>query len=302
VLAVALPFAMTDFAVFQLTLVLCYALAILGLNLLTGFNGQFSLGHSAFFALGAYTAAIMVEHCGVSFYWSLPAAGAVSFGAGFLFGWPATRLQGIYLALATFALAVATPQILKSSFLETWTGGGQGIVIGKPGIPFALTMSPDRWLYIVTLAASGLLFAFAARLTNGSFGRAIIAIRDDAMAAQATGINATRYKSLIFGISAAYAGVAGALAAAALGFVGPDSFTVSFAIALFVGLAVGGAGSIWGALAGGAFILFVPNIAEGISRNLAGAIYGVILIGVVYLMPSGAAGLVRALGQRLRAK
>ena len=131
-----------------------YAIAILGLNLLTGFNGQFSLGHSAFYAIGAYTAAILMEQLGVAYYWTLPVAGIVCFVFGFLFGLPALRLEGIYLALATFALAVAMPQILKFSPLEHWTGGVQGIVIIKPDAPFGLPLSPDQWLYFFTLAVA----------------------------------------------------------------------------------------------------------------------------------------------------
>ena len=140
-----------NFFIFQLTLVMVYAIAILGLNLLTGFNGQFSLGHSAFYAIGAYTAAILMDHCGRAVLrWTLPAAGAVCFVVGFLFGLPALRLEGIYLALATFALAIAMPQILKSTLLEHLTGGVQGIVIIKPDPPFGLPLNSDQWLYYFT--------------------------------------------------------------------------------------------------------------------------------------------------------
>jgi branched-chain amino acid transport system permease protein len=297
--AAALPFALTNFAIFQLTLAMTYAIAILGLNILSGFNGQFSLGHSSFFALGAYITAILLERAGVSFYWTLPVAGAACFVTGFLFGWPAARLEGIYLALATFSLGVATPQILKSSVLEPWTGGVQGIALGKIAAPFATPLGADRWLYLVTLAILAMMFGFAGKLMKSRTGRAMMAIRDNPLAAQTAGIDITFYRSLAFGISALYAGIAGALVAVAIGFVAPDSFTFLFSIALFVGLAVGGAGSIWGTLIGGLFILFVPNIAGGISRDLAGAAYGVILITVIYLMPTGAAGLGRAIVKRL---
>ena len=127
--AALIPFLFKSFVVFQLTQVMVYALAILGLNVLTGFNGQFSLGHSAFYGIGAYTAAILMHHWDVPYFWTLPAAGAVCFIIGFLFGLPALRLQGLYLALATFALAIALPQILKFGPLEHWTGGVQGLVI-----------------------------------------------------------------------------------------------------------------------------------------------------------------------------
>jgi branched-chain amino acid transport system permease protein len=297
--AIVLPFAVKNFVLFQLTLAMIYGVAILGLNLLTGFNGQFSLGHSAFFALGAYTAAIMMDHFEIAYYWTLPAAGLICLVFGFLFGLPALRLEGIYLALATFSLAVATPQILKSTPLEPWTGGVQGIVIIKPDAPFGLPLSSDQWLYFLTLAVVVLMFVCAANLIDSRTGRAIIAIRDHPIAARAMGINIAFYKSVTFGVSALYTGVAGALGAIVIQFVAPDSFTFTFAIALFVGLVVGGVGSIPGALFGGLFVLFVPNIAEQVSKGLAGAVYGVILILVIYLMPSGSAGLVRLIASKV---
>ncbi len=292
-IALVLPMLVKNFVVFQLTMAMIYALAILGLNLLTGFNGQFSLGHSAFFGIGAYTAAILMEHAGLPFYPTLPVAALVCFLFGFLFGLPALRLESIYLALATFALAVAMPQILKASFLEHWTGGVQGIVLIKPDAPFGLPLSSDQWFYFVTLAVAVVLYACAVNLVSSRTGRAMIAIRDHPIAASAMGINVSLYKSLTFGVSALYTGIAGALGAMAIAFVAPDSFTFALAIGLFVGLVVGGVGSIPGTLFGGLFVLFVPNIAEHISKGLAGAAYGVILMLIIYAMPSGAAGLGR---------
>src|SRR6266581_1603697 len=295
VLIVLLPFVAKNFFIFQLTLALIYAIAILGLNLLTGFNGQFSLGHSAFYAIGAYTAAILMDQADVPYYWTLPAAGLVCLVSGFLFGLPALRLQGIYLALATFALAVAMPQLLKLTPLEPFTGGVQGIVITKPDAPFGLPLSPDQWLYFFTLAVALVMYVCATQLVASRTGRALIAIRDNPVAASAMGINVSLYKALTFGVSALYTGVAGALGAIAIAFVAPDSFTFVLAVALFVGLVVGGVASIPGPLVGGLFVLFVPNIAESVSKGLAGAVYGVILILVIYVMPSGAAGLARLL-------
>jgi branched-chain amino acid transport system permease protein len=294
-----LPFTVKNFVVFQITLVIVYAIAILGLNLLTGFNGQFSLGHSAFYAIGAYTAAILMEHAGVPYFLTLPAAGLACFISGFLFGLPALRLEGIYLALATFALAVATPQILKSTPLEHWTGGVQGIVIIKPDAPFGLKLNPDQWLYFFTLAVALVMFLGAYNLVRSRTGRAMIAIRDNPIAARSMGVPVELYKSLTFGVSAFYTGVAGALGAIAIQFVAPDSFTFVLAIALFVGLVVGGVASIAGTVFGGLFIMFVPNIAEQISKGLAGASYGIILILLIYLMPSGIAGLLRLTVYRL---
>ena len=295
---VALPFVAKNFLIFQITMAVIYAIAILGLNLLTGFNGQFSLGHSAFFAIGAYTAAILMEHADVAYYWTVPAAGLICLIIGFAFGLPALRLEGIYLALATFALAFAMPQLLKWTPLEPWTGGVQGVVIIKPDAPFGLPLNSDQWLYFFTVAIAALMYVCAVNLVRSRTGRAIVAIRENPIAASAMGINTALYKSLTFGVSALYTGVAGALGAIAVQFVAPDSFTFALSIALFVGLVVGGVGSIPGTLVGGLFVLFVPNVAEQVSKGLAGAVYGIILIVVIYLMPTGAAGLVRLMAAR----
>jgi branched-chain amino acid transport system permease protein len=300
--AAPLPMLLGDYRTFQLTQALIYAIAILGLNILTGYNGQVSLGHGAFYALGAYAAAILMTQGGVAYYWTLPVAGVVGFGAGFLFGFPALRLQGLYLALATFALAVATPQILKSSHLAAWTGGVQGIVILKPDPPAGLPLSPDQWLYYVTLAVLVLLLFGAWNLLRGRSGRAINAIRDNPIAAQAMGVDLALYKTLTFGISAAYTSIAGALGAIVVQFVAPDSFTVFLSITLLVGLVVGGLASIPGAIFGGLFVELVPNLAEQISKAAPWAIYGLFLIAFMYVMPYGVWGLTRSLHQRVQRK
>lgn len=299
VLAFVVPLFATSFVLFQLTEVLIYGLAILGLNLLTGFNGQFSLGHSAFYGLGAYTAGILIHNYELNYLWTLPAAGGVCFVVGFLFGLPALRLQNLYLALATFALATAMPQILKFHALEGWTGGVQGLVVDQPDPPDFLSMlNGDQWLYYFTLTIVLLLFAAAAGLIRSRSGRAIMAIRDNPIAAAAMGINPALYKTLTFGVSALYTGIAGALSALAVAFVAPDSFTIFLSISLLVGLVIGGVGSIPGCLFGGLFVLYVPNIANSISTGLAGAIYGVILLLVIFVMPAGAAGFVRLVMSR----
>ena len=293
------PFVLSNFQVFQLNLMLIYAIAILGLNLLTGFNGQFSLGHGSFYAIGAYTAAILMDRFGIGYVWTLPAAGLICFASGFLFGLPALRLEGVYLALATFALAVATPQMLKLSIFEHWTGGVQGIVILKPDAPFGLPLSQDRWLYFFTLGVGLLLYYAVRNLVASRSGRAMMAIRDNPLAARSMGVNVALYKSLAFGVSALFTGIAGALGAIVIQFVAPDGFTFALSVALLVGLVVGGVGWLPGALVGGAFIVFIPNVAEEISKGLSGALYGVILILLIYLMPTGAGGLIRTVSDRL---
>ena len=295
VLAALLPLVATNFVLFQLTLVMVYGLAILGLNLLTGFNGQFSLGHSAFYGIGAYTAAVLMDKIDLPYFWTLPCSGAVCFVVGFLFGLPALRLSGLYLALATFALAAAMPQILKFGPLEPLTGGVQGITLLKPDAPFGLPINPDQWLYYFTLAVVLVLLLAAVNLVNSRSGRAMMAIRDHPIAAAAMGVNTALYKTLTFGVSALYTGIAGALGAIVIQFVAPDSFNFLLSVSFLVGLVVGGVGSIPGSLFGGLFVLYVPNIAERVSTGLSGAIYGVILLLVIYVMPSGAAGFVRLL-------
>ena len=299
VAAFVAPFLASSFVTFQLTEVLIYGLAILGLNLLTGFNGQFSLGHSAFYGIGAYTAAILIHNYEVSYLWTIPAAGGVCFVIGFLFGLPALRLQNLYLALATFALATAMPQILKFHALEGWTGGVQGLVVDQPEAPSFLAISDDQWLYYFTLIVVLVMFACATSLIYSRTGRAIMAIRDNPIAAAAMGINNSLYKTLTFGVSALYTGVAGALGALAIAYVAPDSFTIFLSISFLVGLIIGGIGSIPGSLFGGLFVLYVPNIANALSTGLAGAIYGVILLLVIFVMPAGAAGFIRVAASRL---
>jgi branched-chain amino acid transport system permease protein len=302
-----LPFLFKNYRVFQFNLVLVYAVAILGLNLLTGFNGQISLGHGAFYAFGAYTAAVMMDRMGAPYWTTLPVAALVCFCFGFLIGFPALRLAGHYLALATFALALAVPQLLKYKNIEGWTGGVQGIVLSKPEPPFSFEFlgqpfSQDRWLYFFTLLVAAIMFLLAWNLLRGRVGRALIAIRDHPIAATAMGINLPMFKSLTFGVSAAFTGVAGALGAIVVAFVSPDSFTVQLSIFLLVGLVVGGLASIPGAIFGAIFIQFVPNIADQISKSAPSAIYGVLLIGLMYLMPTGVMGMVRTAWARVRGR
>ena len=296
--ACALPFILTNFRLFQFTQVYIYAIAILGLNMLTGYNGQFSLGHGAFYAIGAYVSAIMMDRWNVHYAWTIPVAGVLCLVVGFLFGLPALRLEGLYLALATFSLALAVPQILK--YFEHWTGGSQGLVLSKPNAPFGVKLNPDQWLYFLTLAVLVLLFWLGANLMRGRVGRAVVAIRDNHIAAEAMGVNTSLYKSLVFGVSAAYTGVAGALSASVIAYVAPDSFNVFLSITLLIGAVIGGMASISGAIFGALFIQFVPNWAQDISKAAPWAIFGVFLIVFMYVMPFGIAGAIRLLWIRTR--
>ena len=296
---IALPFLISNYRVFQFNMVLVYTIVLLGLNMLTGYNGQISLGHGAFYAIGAYVAAILMDRFGWPYWATLPVAGIVCFISGFLFGLPALRLRGHYLALATFALAIAMPQILKYKHIEHWTGGVQGIVIIKPDPPFGLKVTPDQWLYLFTLGVLLVMFIIGWNLLRGRVGRAMVAIRDHPIAAEAMGVNSALFKTLTFGVSALYTGVAGALGAIVVQFVAPDSFTAGLSITFLVGIVIGGIASISGAIYGALFIQFIPNFADQISKAAPWAINGVFLLVFVYAMPVGVAGFIRMLVGKL---
>jgi branched-chain amino acid transport system permease protein len=306
-----LPDIVSNYRLFLVSTMIIAAIAVLGLNLLTGFNGQISLGHGAFYAVGAYTAAILMDKLDVPYYATLPVAAVVCFVVGYLFGQPALKLEGHYLALATFALALSVPQILKYKWLEDLTGGVQGIVLSKPEVPLDLPLNEDQWLYYYCLVTMVLLFWAAHNMLNSRSGRAMMAIRDYHIAADTMGINTARYKTVTFGISAAYTGIAGALSASAIAFVAPDSFNIFLSIKFLIGLVVGGVGSLTGSVVGGIFYVLVDNSAQAISTYIkndlglqfdlsAYTIFGLLLIILMYLMPQGIVGGVYILFRRLR--
>src|SRR5579871_2704837 len=310
VLLLVIPLFVKNFIIFQMTMLLIYGVAVLALNILTGGSGQFSLGQSAFYAIGAYTSAILMEHFNVNYALTLPIAGVICFAVGYLFGQPALRLSGVYLALATFALATAMPQLLKLGYFEHWTGGVQGLVVTKPDPPelvrealkwFHLKMSQDMWLYYFTLVITIAIYIFSVNLLRSRSGRAFMAIRDNEIAASAMGVDVALYKTLAFGVSAGITGVAGSLGAIVVQFVAPDSYTITLAIQLFLGMVVGGVGWLPGSIVGAAFIIFVPNMAESVSKGLSGAVFGVLLFLVIYLVPHGARQMAM-LGQHLVGK
>ena len=293
VLAVSVTFFAKGYQLFQATMIVSYAIALLGLNLLTGYNGQISLGHGAFYAVGAYVTAILMDRYGVPYWVCVPISGAVALVVGYLFGRPALRLEGLYLALATFALGIAAPQLLKSRHFEPWTGGSSGIVLNKPEAPFGLPLDADQWFYVFSLVVGLLMLLVARNLVSGASGRAMRAMRDHPLAAEAIGVPGSHCKSVTFGISAGFTGVAGSLFAVAVQFVSPDTFAMFLSISLLVGIVVGGVGTLWGALYGAVFIMYGPDLAEKVSKAAPWAVYGVVLIVFVYLLPGGLARLMR---------
>jgi branched-chain amino acid transport system permease protein len=291
VLAVVLPFFFNAYRVGQFTQAMALAVAVLGLNLLVGYSGQISLGHGAFFALGAYVSAISITDLGVPYLLTLPLAGVVAGLAGFLLGLPALRLRGLYLALVTLGVAIATPQVIKRA--EGLTGGTQGMSIDKITAPAWSGLADDQWLYFVTLAVAAVMFVLAAFLVRGRVGRALVAIRDNEIAARTMGVDLARFKTGTFAISAGYAGVGGALFTLPIGFLAPESFPLALSFAFLAAIVVGGLATIAGALFGALFIEFVPVYAADVDEALAGVIYGGVLILFMYLLPGGVMGLVR---------
>lgn len=291
VCALTLPFVLSGYQTFQATQIVIFAVALLGLVLLTGFSGQISLGHGAFFAIGAYTAVICISRFGLPYWMAIPVSGAVCLGVGVLFGIPALRLGGLYLALMTYAFGIIVPQLLRHKSLAKWTGGVEGISLEKPEAPFGLPLTSDQWLFLFCSAVALVMFGIARNLLEGRVGRAWIAIRDQPIAATSMGINLAHYKTAAFGISAMYAGVAGGMSAVVMAYVAPDSFSSFLSISLLVGVVVGGTTSIGGALLGAAFIQLVPNLAEQISKAAPAAVYGAMLLVIVLVVPGGLAQL-----------
>lgn len=300
VLAVLLPFVTDAYRVSQCTLALSYAVAVLGLNLLLGYSGQISLGHGAFFAMGAYVTAILVAKAGWPHLLTVPAAALACFAAGFLVGIPALRLSGPYLALVTLGLAVALPQLVKR--FDALTEGTQGLSVPQPAAPGALSfLADDQFLYLLNLAIAVAMFVPAHGLVRGHVGRALAAIRDDEVAARAFGVDLARHKTKAFAVSAAYAGVAGSMFVFSVGFVAPESFGFSLSFQFLAAVVVGGLGTVGGAIFGAAFIEFVPVYASDVDEALASVIYGAVLIGCMYVLPGGVMGLLSGRRRIMRA-
>jgi len=289
-----LPFVISSYHTYLVAVVGIFFIAILGLNILTGYTGQISIGHGAFMAIGGYTSAILTRDHHTNLILTMLIAFGICLIAGLLFGLPALRLSGVYLALATFALAISIPFVTLQ-----W-----GEYLGGTGGVQSSTQKGNAWLYGVAWATAAVLFALAWLIVRGRIGRAFRAVRDSEIAAVASGVEIGIYKTLAFGISAAFCGAAGALYFMWLGGVGPQSFGVDLSLSLLVGAAVAGLGSLWGILAGAAFIGLLPTISQSVpvignahGRNV---VYGVLVIVVMLVAPDGFAGLLARLRSRVQ--
>ncbi|MDP9284211.1 MAG: branched-chain amino acid ABC transporter permease [Actinomycetota bacterium] len=304
---VAAPLVSTHYRTFQFSFVAIYLIALIGLNILTGFTGQISLGHGAFMGIGAYTTTILVVDHGWRGLWTLPLAGIVAGVAGLAFGLPATRFAGPYLALATFAVPLSFIGLLKR--FPHFTGGTLGKQLPSLHSQFGIHSNPSVWIYWVSWVVALFMLAMSYAIVRGRFGRALRSVRDSEIAATANGISTALVKTAAFGISAFYCGVAGGLFAMAVTYVNPDTFPIDLSILLLVGIVLGGAGSLGGMVFGALFVEFIritwgPALLDLVSRvhhvdtRAPGSplvIYGVVLLLVLYAAPTGAAGLLRRL-------
>jgi branched-chain amino acid transport system permease protein len=297
-----LPRFVSDFHSRDLANAGVFFVAIVGLNVLTGYTGQVSLGHGALMAIGAYTTAILVVHEHWRDVWTIPLAGLAAGVAGLLIGLPALRLSGLYLALATFALAVAMPSLLKK--FDHLTGGSEGLrllesapsqVTGLNGTVtiFGHSMTQNHFLYYLTWAVGIVGLAFAWLIVHGRFGRTFRAVRDSEIAALSAGVNLAVWKTFAFAVSGVYAGVAGSLLAIQKELVSPLSFTFLLSITVLVGAVVGGLGSLPGMVLGALFIQYVPDLSTRIStaEGVPDALFGGAIIAIMILLPTGAGGL-----------
>jgi branched-chain amino acid transport system permease protein len=295
VVVVLLPFVLTGYREGLAVYVAIYFIAILGLNIVTGYTGQISIGHGGFMAIGGYTTVLLSHYEHWNLIATLPASLAVCFVVGVLVGLPALRLSGVYLALVTFGFAVSIPQLpLKWS---KFFGGSNGL--------HADHTVTHLWLYVVSWSTAGISLVLAWLLLRGRIGRAFRAVRDSEVAAASSGVALPIYKTFAFGVSGALAGVAGSLLVLATnGYATPSEFTVLVSLQILIGAAVAGLGSLWGVLAGALFVGLLPNISGSVplvgSEHGQDVVFGLIVIVVMLLLPNGVAGALRGLDSRFK--
>lgn len=300
------PGLAVGYVLYLICLGIIYSIVALGLNLLVGYAGQFSLGHAGFLAIGAYTSAILTTRLGWSFALALPAAGALTATIGYLLGLPALRLSSIYLAVVTLGFGLAIQQVIV--WQDTLTGGSSGLH-GLPAaaIPiwydpsagvYQLVFRTDRDFYYLALAMLAVLLLLASNIVNSHTGRALIAIRDSELAAQAMGVNLVRYKTTAFALSAFYAGIAGGLYAHLLHGISPEDFSLFLSVEFLTMIVLGGLGSIRGALLGAFLITALQNLLTRLPlvrdfKNLSIVVFGAVLIATIMFLPQGIAGALR---------
>jgi len=289
--------------------VLCLAIAAMGVNLLTGFNGQISVGHGAFYGIGAYTSFLLVADHEWSFPMAALAAAVVSFVVGLLVGLPALRIKGLYLAIVTLALAALFPQIVIR-FADV-TGGTSGMQITKQETPTVYDfnrppsdsgLQPDQWRFYVIFVVAMVCLLLVRNLVRSRVGRALVATRDNETAAEVVGVALARYKVLTFGISAMLAGIGGAMQVFLNGSVNPSQFGIDLSITILVAVVVGGAATIVGPLVGAFFIEMLPTWLPTDTPQASPVLFGLSLVLLMRVAPGGVVGLARRTWSRLSPK
>jgi branched-chain amino acid transport system permease protein len=298
VAAAALSFCFPDFIVFRFTQAAIWAVALAGLVLLCGVAGQFSFAQAALFGIGGYGAALIAAHTALPVYAGLPLALVLGFAAG----WGLGRVAGGHSlwtqALVTYAFAIAFPQLLRWRLIEQWTGGVQGLYLDFPDPPLGL--STDRWMFLLTLTLLGAGLWLGHNIIDSRSGRALTAARDDELAAVAHGIDVVGTRATAWGIAGSYIALAGCLSAYQYGFVGPTGYNFALSVQMLFGLVIGGMQSLGGAIIGGLFLQFFPDVTAGLGKGLSALLYGVLLIAAIVAMPKGIAGFVEGLVTRRR--
>jgi branched-chain amino acid transport system permease protein len=299
VAAAALSFCFPDFIVFRFTQAVIWAIALVGLVILCGTSGQFSFAQAALFGIGGYTAAILGAHTPLSLYWALVLAPLVGYATGYGLG----RIAGGHSlwtqALVSYALAIAFPQFLRWRVIEQWTGGVQGLYLDFPTVPGGI-LSNDRWSFLMALALLAAGLWLAANLIRSRSGRAMRAARDHDLAASAQGVRIVQVRAAASGVAGAYIALAGCLSAFQFGFVGPTGYNFTLSVQMLFGLVIGGMHSLTGAILGGLFLQFFPDLTAGFGKGLSALLYAVLLIAAIVAMPDGVAGALGRLAVRLR--
>jgi branched-chain amino acid transport system permease protein len=251
-------------------------------------SGQFSFAQAALFGIGGYSAAVVGAHTPLSVYWGLPLALLTGFGAG----WGLGRIAGGHSlwtqALVTYAFAIAFPQLLRWRLIETWTGGVGGLYLDFPAPPGPLTN--DRWNFLMALALLAIGTWLAWNLIASRSGRAMMAARDHDLAAAAQGIDVIGARAAASGIAGAYLAIAGCLSSWQFGYVGPTNYSFTLSVQMLFGLVIGGMQSPAGAIVGGLFLQFFPDVTAGLGKGLSALLYAALLIAAMVLMPTGIVG------------
>ncbi len=274
---------------YLVNLVGIFTLVSIGLNILTGLSGQISLGHAGFFAVGAYTTAILSQKLNTPFWLAIVIAGLFTTVIGALIALPALRLKNLYLAIATLSFGIVTQKMIFE--WRTMTGGGAGFHLDRPTL-FGMPLGDSTLTWIIFFTAT-LGACSAVSLSNSRTGRALSLLRDSEVAASCLGIHIARYKVTAFAISAFYTGIAGGLYAYVVRYINPESFSVNMSIMFLAIIVIGGMGSVRGAVLGAAFYVVVPELVRGF-KDAPGLIFGLSLMLVVILLPGGLTSLFKS--------